>query len=389
MNIEAKRAYLRVVKHRYKNSSKKQKTHILTELCLNCGYSRKHAIKLLNDSRPSNVFEFKRPVGAPKLYFKSTTKRLIEIWKLMNYPCSVNLKQALSLWLPYDLDTEEEIKIQLLAMSESTIERHLKPTKQKRPKGKSTTKSGKIKTSIPLKLCKSDDKKHIGYFEADTVAHCGESLSGAFAWSLTMTDLHSGWTENRATLTKNSLGIKEQVKNIEDSLPFKVIGFSSDNGTEFINSTLYDFLVKERKNEIDFSRGRPYKKNDNAHVEQKNYTHVRNVFGYERIESDFLVKMMNDIYVNYLSPLKNFYTPCLKLKKKIRIGSKIKKEYDKPVAPYQRLLDSGQLTMKQEDNLRAKKSRLNPFVLQKELNDKLKIFYGYLENYRPVLKEAA
>lgn len=205
-----------------------------------------------------------------------------------------------------------------------------------------------------------------------------------------MTDLHTGWTENRATLSKESSEITRAVKSIEENLPFKIIGFSTDNGTEFLNETLQSYLINDdRANEIEVTRGRPYKKNDNAHVEQKNFTHVRNVFGYERIEDPDLVEMMNDIYINYLGPLKNFYTPCLKLKSKERIGSKIKKKYDKPKTPYQRVLESGALTIKQKEILINIKSKINPFKLQKELNEKLKEFYRILENYRPELKGAA
>jgi len=390
MNIEAKRAYLNAVQKRYTNSSKNVKTQILNEFCNVCGHSRKHAIRLLSNKKPSTFLTFKKPVGAPKSYPQSVTIRLIEIWKLMNYPCSVNLKQALSLWLPYDLDTKEEVKAKLILMSESTIERHLRPTKKKRPKGKSTTTPPKVKTQIPLKLCKDDDRKTIGYFEADTVAHCGNALAGKFAWSLTMTDLHTGWTENRATLSKESKEIQRAVQNIEENLPFKIIGFSTDNGTEFLNETLQTYLINDqRENDIEVTRGRPYKKNDNAHVEQKNFTHVRGVFGYERIDDENLIELMNDIYINYLGPLKNFYTPCLKLKSKERIGSKIRKKYDKPKTPYQRVLESGALTTKQEELLVDKKSRINPFRLQRELNEKLKIFYRILDNYRPELKRAA
>lgn len=362
MNIEAKRAYLKAVKERYNQSSKKEKTQILTEFCLNCNYSRKHAIKLLNSPEfGSNVIPFKRRPGAPQRYSSRVDKRL----------------------------ADEDIKRQLLTMSESTIERRLRPTKRKRPKGKSTTTPPKTKTQIPLKLCKDDDRKTLGYFEADTVAHCGDSLAGKFAWTLTMTDLHSGWTENRACHTKNSEGVRERVKEVELSLPFPVIGFSSDNGSEFLNSTLYEFLVESRTDEIEFTRGRPYRKNDNAHVEQKNYTHARQLFGYERIEEKELVEMMNEIYSDLWCPLKNFYSPCLKLKKKVRIGAKIKKQYDLPKTPYQRVLESGQLTLHQRKKLEQRKSKLNPFKLKNQLDQRLKEFYDLLEKYRQETKTAA
>lgn len=382
MNIEARRAYIKAVKERYKQSSKKDKTRILTELCLVCGYSRKHAIKLLTKKDAENVLEFKRRPGAPKTYPSSVDQRLKELWQIMNYPCSRLLKQALPLWLPYDLDTDEDTKRQFLAMSESTIERRLRPAKQKCPKGKSATTPPKLKTQIPLKLCKEHDRKAVGYFEADTVAHCGDALAGEFAWTLTMTDLHSGWTENQASLTKNSAEIKAGVRDIEKDLPFAMMGFSSDNGSEFLNSTLYDYLVGDREDSVDFTRGRPYKKNDNAHVEQKNFTHVRNLFGYERLEGAELVKRMNHIYKNLWCPLKNFYSPCLKLKEKVREGAKVRKFYDSPKTPFQRLLDSGQLSMKEVEKLQNRKNSLNPFTLQKQLKKELKEFYGILNNSR-------
>mgnify|MGYP006426415121 CR=1 FL=1 len=379
MNIEAKRAYLNAVKERYNKSTKKQKTQILNEFCTNCNYSRKHAIKLLKDKLNPKI-KTKRP-GKPTKYTKATKKRLTQLWQIMDYPCSIKLKQALPLWLPYDLDTEEDIKAQLLSMGSSTIERALKETKRKRPRGKSTTTASKFKSQIPLKLCKDDDKKTIGYFEADTVAHCGESLSGDFNWTLTMTDLHSGWTENMACPNKKADSIQGSIEIIEDRLPFKLIGFSSDNGTEFLNQVVQDYLLG-----AEVSRGRPYKKNDNAHVEQKNFTHVRNLFGYQRLSGE--IKLMNEIY-KLANDLKNFYVPCLKLKRKERIGSQIKKKYDPAITPYQRLLDSGQLTIKQRDELIEQKSGLNPFRIKVQLNKKVSEFFSKFEESRLEIKMAA
>lgn len=221
------------------------------------------------------------------------------------------------------------------------------------------------------------------------MAHCGDSLAGQFTWTLTLTDLLSGWTENRSCLSKKAENIKDAIEDIENGLPIKLIGFSSDNGSEFLNEILYNYLISKRRTPVEVTRGRPYKKNDNAHVEQKNFTHVRNVFGYERIEGIKLMNLMNEIYIECWNPLKNYYSPCLKLKKKERIGSKIKKIYDKPKTPYQRLLESGQLTMKQEEVLKDRKSKLNPFTLQKKLNEKLKEFYKILDSSRVVSKMMA
>lgn len=387
MEIGAKRAYLAAVKERYKKSSKKQKTQILNEFCCNCNYNRKHAIKLL--SKRSGPRPYSKRVGAPRKYSQEVSDKLAELWKIMGNPCSSTLKEALPHWLPYDLDCDDEIKKKLLAMGVSTIERHLRPLKKKMPKGKSTTTAPKMKVQIPLELLKDNQREGIGYFEADTVAHCGDSLAGQFAWSLTMTDLYSGWTENRASFSKTAEVVMKQMKDIEICLPFKVIGVATDNGSEFMNEDVYSFLANRKDDPISFVRRRPYKKNDNAHVEQKNFTHVRNLFGYERLADEYMVNLMNDIYKNYWCPLKNFYTPAMKLKKKTRIGAKIKKEYDKAKTPYQRLMESGQLTLKQQVELANRKSKLNPFKLRKEMDEKLNRFYTFVDNYRKAANDVA
>lgn len=387
MEIGAKRAYLKAVKERYKKSSKKQKTQILNEFCSNCNYNRKHAIKLL--SKTSTPRTYTKRVGAPRKYSEGVSSKLAELWAIMGNPCSTTLKEALPHWLPYDLDCDEEIKRSLLQMGSSTIERHLRPWKKKMPKGRSTTTPPKMKVQIPLELLKDDERESIGYFEADTVAHCGDSLSGQFAWSLTMTDICTGWTENRAAFSKSAESIMRQMKDIENSLPFKIMGVATDNGSEFMNQDVYGFLSLRSEDPISFVRRRPYKKNDNAHVEQKNFTHVRTLFGYERLTDEYMVNLMNDIYKNYWCPLKNFYTPAMKLKKKTRIGSKVKKEYDKAKTPYQRLMESGQLTLKQQADLGIRKSKLNPFKLRKEMDEKLNRFYTFVDNYRQAANSVA
>lgn len=387
MEIGARRAYLKAVKERYKKSSKKQKTQILNELCEVCSYNRKHAIKLL--SRPIGPRPYAKRVGAPRKYSEAVSNKLAELWVIMGNPCSSTLKEALPHWLPYDLDCDDQIKKSLLEMGSSTIERHLRPWKKKQMKGKSTTTPPKMKVQIPLELLRDDQRESIGYFEADTVAHCGDSLAGQFAWSLTMTDICTGWTENRASFSKSSEAVMKQMEDIENSLPFKVMGVATDNGSEFMNENIYDFLANRNEDPINFVRRRPYKKNDNAHVEQKNFTHVRNIFGYERLADEYVVNLMNDIYKNYWCPLKNFYTPAMKLKKKSRIGAKVKKEYDKAKTPYQRLMESGQLTLKQQADLANKKSKLNPFKLRKEMDEKLNRFYTFVDNYRKAANSVA
>jgi hypothetical protein len=211
--------------------------------------------------------------------------------------------------------------------------------------------------------------------QADTVAHCGDRLAGAFVNSLTLTDLDSAWTENRALWGKSSQAVITAMKDIEGSLPFTMRGFKSDSGTEFMNYELLTYLRENRPGiPVKVTRSRPYRKNDNCYVEQKNFTHVRELFGYERVETRELAHLMNEIYAELWGPLQNYFMPTQKLLRKTRVGARIKKEYEPAKTPYQRLMESESLTQEQKDYLRGRKSKLNPFELQKTLQIKLKDF---------------
>lgn len=258
-------------------------------------------------------------------------------------------------------------------MSPATIDRLLRPYRQARQKGLSATKgsANKIKARIPIQLIIGREITKPGFLEADTVAHCGDSLAGYFVNSVTMTDIFSGWTENRATWTKGQTPILEAIRDIEKSLPFAMSGFACDNGTEFLNYELLKYFRMNREQPVEFTRRRPYKKNDNAHVEQKNWTHVRQLFGYDRLEDRELVTLMNEIYEKYANPLANYFIPCVRLVEKTRIGGRIQKKYDSPKTPYQRLLDSSDLSEAAKEKLRLKFQSLNPFQLKQGLQDKL------------------
>lgn len=286
---------------------------------------------------------------------------------------------AIPIWLPFyrSHDLDKQTKNKLLSVSSATIDRCLKKYKDK--KGLSATRSSCFKNKIPLQLLKSEDLQRPGFIEADTVAHCGQSLSGAFAWTLTMTDLHSGWTENRATWTKDSYNVLQAIIKIEDNLPFFLNGFACDNGTEFLNENLLNYFTNRPVAPIDFVRRRPYKKNDNAHVEQKNFTHVRQIFGYDRIDQKELLELMNDIYEHYWNPLHNHFIPSLKLKEKCREGARVKKYYEEAKTPYQRLMESDSLTMYQKEALQKEHESLNPFKVRKILDEKLKVFYRIID----------
>jgi hypothetical protein len=214
------------------------------------------------------------------------------------------------------------------------------------------------------------------------VAHCGDSLAGFFVNSLTMTDIFSCWTENRACWTKGQTPVQEQIKAIEKELPFSMTGFACDNGTEFLNYELLKYFRINREQPVEFTRRRPYKKNDNAHVEQKNWTHVRQLFGYERLEDREIVAMMNEIYQQYWNPLHNFFIPSVRLIEKTRIGGSIKKKYDEPKTPYQRLMESADVVQEAKDKLKARYQKLNPFALHEGLQTKIADFKQYYQRQR-------
>jgi hypothetical protein len=287
---------------------------------------------------------------------------------------------ALPLWLPHYGEAYEildpAIYKGLLSMSSATIDRLLTSSRIKCRRSMCGTKPGSIlKKHIPIKTDQWDAERP-GFLEADTVAHCGISLTGSFVWSLTMTDINSGWTEIRATWNKGAIGVVQQIKDIEDCLPFLILGFDCDNGSEFLNWHLMRYFSNEQGTQrVQFTRSRPYHSDDNAHVEQKNWTHVRQLFGYERFDNHDVVAMMNDLYKNEISQLNNYFLPNFKLIAKQRIEAKIIKKHSKPETPYQRLMDSKHITEAKKQELTEVYTQLNPFKLKKTIQKKLnKIF---------------
>ncbi len=236
------------------------------------------------------------------------------------------------------------------------------------------TKPGTLlKTQIPLQG-NAWDISQPGFMEADTVAHCGNSLAGDFAWSLTMTDLCSGWTECRAVWNKGATGVLAQIQAITAALPFSLRGFDCDNGSEFLNWHLLRYF-QEPPRRIQFTRSRPYHKNDNAHVEQKNWSCVRQLFGYSRFDQHRLVAAMNDLYANEFRLLVNFFYPTMKLTRKTRVGARITKQFATPQTPAQRLLDHPAVPDHHKAWLRTQLATLNPFTLSTQLQRKLKQFF--------------
>ncbi|HAU4045979.1 TPA: transposase family protein [Legionella pneumophila] len=372
--------YLKNLSKRYRAAGRREKGLILQELCDSSGYHKKHAIRLLNKN-PKRM-QCKIKTGRPNVYPEDVyLEPLKRIWLLSDQPCGKRLKMILPLWLPFYGEDygvlEPAIYDGLLSMSAATIDRLLVPLRVKYKRSFGGTKPGNIlKKHIPVKTNQWDENQP-GYLEADTVAHCGSSLSGNFVWSLTMTDICSGWTELRAVWNKGATGVVSQIEDIEHCLPFLILGFDCDNGSEFLNwHLMHYFSNEEGAHRIHFTRSRPYHSDDNAHVEQKNWTHVRQLFGYARFDNEALVELMNDLYKNEVSQMNNFFLPNFKLIQKQRIQAKIIKKHSKPETPYQRLMKSDFIDEEKKKELTEIYNLLNPFKLQKTIQKKLKRIFA-------------
>lgn len=377
MGKSDKKAYLEAIRGRYRKASRATKAKILDEFCAVCQYHRKYALRLLR--RSSRKVARQKP-GRRSVYSgPEVMVPLRAIWLATDQMASKRLRAALPLWLPYYEQAHgalaEVPRAKLLAISPATIDRLLTPVRAEAgQRGLSGTKPGTLlRNQIPLQG-QAWDVSLPGFIEADTVAHCGNSLAGDFVWSLTMTDLYSGWTQCRATWNKGATGVMQQIKAVQKALPFAIKGFDCDNGSEFLNWHLLRYF-QTHKQPIRFTRSRPYHSDDNAHVEQKNWSCVRQLFGYDRFASEHLVALMNDLYANEFSLLTNYFCPTMKLIEKARVGAKIIKRYAPPATPAQRLLDHPSLSDKQKRQLLRTQADLNPFILQATIQRKLRAIF--------------
>ena len=363
---------------------KAKKTEMLNHATEVTGLHRKTLIRQLKISKKSQLFNNKKKCGAKQKYPQELLLPHVEyLWKHMDRISARRMKAALKDWLPYynRNNVNNHVKILLQEMSASTLDRFLNLLRKRYRSSKkgvsSTSPATYMKNKVSINTLDSKVTRP-GYLQADTVAHCGDKLVGEFMNSITVTDVFSTWTENRALITKKALEVRKCLSHIQRSLPFKLIAINTDSGSEFLNKPVFN-QFKDHK--IIFTRSRPYKKNDNCYGEQKNYTHVRELFHYYRIEHKELKSLMNDIYINCWNPYQNYFLPSFKLKKKTRVGAKIKKEYDEPITPYERLITSSHISEKQKTALIKQKAKLNPFELVKDREKKLSQFFRLLNLY--------
>jgi hypothetical protein len=377
--------YVGRIRSRYEQArTRSAKGQILDELCEITGYHRKYALRLINGPgvRPQPRPRRRRPLYGPEV-----VRALVRIWTAAGYPWSARLKALMPLWLASasrHLGLSEEVQKQLLAISARQMDRRLSEHKRdlkKRLYGR--TKPGSLlKHQIPLRT----DRWRVdrpGYTEVDLVAHCGPSADGEFANSLNLTDIDSTWVETCAILGKSQRRTCEALETIRRRLPFPLLGIDSDNGSEFINEHLLGYC---KQHQIQFTRGRPYKKDDNAHIEQKNWTHVRKIMGYERYEIQPAIDAMNRLYAGDLRLFQNFFMPSVKLLSKHRIGSRLTRRYDRPRTPLERLAGRKGVDRAKLQALRELRGQLDPMQLSASINRQLEQIYPLAQRWNNTSK---
>ena len=360
---------------RYCLATKKEKSKILDEYCATMDYNRKYAIYVLKNrvyikttnfnNVPKQSVQLKgrqerKKREFRKIYGEDVRKEVIRLWNVSMNLCAKRLVTFIRDNIDYfarKFSYPEELKAKLTAVSSSTIGRMLKPEIARCAiRGISTTRPAKnLSSLIPIRTFFDWDERRPGFFEVDTVANCGISTAGEYISTLTLTDVHSGWTENRALLNKAQRWVKEAVDDVKRRLPFQMKGLDSDNGSEFKNQQLLGWCAD---NHVEFTRSRPYKKNDNCFVEQKNDSVVRRIVGYHRFEGEESREVMAELYEVY-NKLVNYFFPSMKIISKERVDAKVLKKYDKAKTPYTRLMECSELDERTKQELARRKSELD------------------------------
>jgi hypothetical protein len=370
MSQRSKRELHAQVQARYLKASKMEKQKILDEFTANTGYHRKYAIRVLKHGYRRRL---RKPKGRTAIYRGAVVPALEQIWEIYGRICSKRLHPYLPEGIKVlercgELQLASETKSLLLQMSRSSIDRCLAPVRFHQPHGRSTTKPGSLlKQQIPIRTFADWTEDKPGFLEIDCVAHCGDDVSGQFLYTLTCTDLCTGWTEMLAVPRRSQEAVCCAIAGMRQQLPFPLLGIDSDNGGEFINDLLYRYCLNEH---ITFTRSRPFQKNDQAHVEQKNWSVVRHLIGYDRLESDEHYAWLQSIYQDWRLYV-NFFQPVLKLMSKERIGNQLMRKYDTARTPYQRLLERDELSLAQKAHLLNLYLPLNPAALRRRIDQKV------------------
>jgi hypothetical protein len=390
LTMSEKRSVTNVMKEEYRKASKRQKGQMLDELCKLTGYNRSYASRKLRQAKQTRSDKKVREVlqrrkGRKKTYGPECLGPLIKVWAVLDTACGKRVAAGMDDVLDAMIRSGEimldvEVEAKLRRMSASTIDRLLVCEKKKMClKGRATTKPGSLlKSKIPIRTGTEWNEGMPGFVEMDTVAHCGDTVRGQYVVSLDVTDIETTWSEQRACFNKAEKHVFAEVKEIRARIPFKVKGMDSDSGSEFINNEMYRYCKKEG---ILFTRGRPYKKNDGCHVEQKNWSIIRQTIGYGRFETQAECDILNEIY-DRLRLLTNIIMPSQKLIFKGRDGGRIIRRLDTPLTPYRRVLASEHIDEATKRRLTVLFNTLNPAKLRREIVELVAKLYALANKLR-------
>lgn len=369
-----RRAVVRELAQRYRRARKKEKAQILDQIVQLCGYNRHYAARALRRSqqapKAARTVVCVHRAGRPPVYTLDVKQALRQVWAILTFPSGKRLAPFLSEVVPIlerfgELELTDEVRAKLLAMSAATIDRLLAhDRKQLEIKGRRGTKPGSLlRAAIPIRTFAEWDDTQPGFLEIDLVAHDGGNPRGDYAQTLDMVDVATGWTETVAVANKAQKHVFAGLQRRLLAFPFPIRGIDSDNGAEFINAQLLRFC---EANGISFTRSRPYRKNDNCHVEQRNWAVVRRYVGYLRYDTPEQVALLNALY----APLRlytNFFQPVQRLVHKERHGARVRRVYDEPRTPYHRVLAAPTVSDKRKAALRRLYATLNPAELRRQL----------------------
>ena len=377
MDMKSRNQYLGELRTEYlKTKSKKKRGKLLDEAVKRTRLDRKHLIVKL---RPrSNLDRLDSERKRREEYYDGYVKSaLAQMWKIFDYPCGKRLEPILKdeaerMRRLGELDCSDEVALKLKKIGIATIDRKLKHSREvERINRKYHLKTHPLLyQKIPVKVFDEQDRMTIGNIQIDLVEHCGQSASGEFINTLSNTDINNGWWEGEAIMGKGQIPTQEGLERARKRFPYDWKEIHSDCGKEFINAHLFDYTEKEG---LGFSRSRPYKKNDNCLVEQKNWTHVRKIIGYSRYDSLEELNILNDLYSNELRLFKNYFQPIIKLILKERINGRIHRKYDKAKTPYHRIMESKEVPEKKKQELKRIYDSLNPAQLKRDIDRKLSL----------------
>lgn len=372
MDLNAKIQYMATLREKYLQANKVGKGLILDEYCSNTGEERKYALKKFN-----YTIKVKEERKKRKEYYDNEFKAvLVSVWKIFDCSCGQRLESCLRreidrLRRMKELKCSDEISEKLKKISSASIDRKLKHEKEvmKMNRKYKKNRSFPLKDEVPVKTSDGLDRTKPVTVQIDFVEHCGSSASGQYINSLSIVDIHSGWWTGTAVMGKGQETALKAIDEILQRFPFLLLEMHPDNGTNLMNYYIYQYAFVKS---ISLSRSRPYKKNDNCFVEENNSVTIRKNVGYLRHDTEEEMKIITELYRDYLEPYNNFFLPVIKLKNKERINGKIHKKYDKPKTPYERLMESEYISEEKKKELTVIYESLNPAELKREIDKKIK-----------------